>query len=121
MIPTSHGRTYFTENDHNKSIAVRVNEKTWHIMCRLEKFGSFSLALSVGWKIFVLDNDLQEGDICVFELIDSARKTYKAQMFRISEHKAKDEEIKDEIPIETSGKKDGYDEVIMLVTLCVAT
>ena len=35
-----------------------------------------------GWKAFVKDNNLKEGDICIFELIDVEETTFQVFFYR---------------------------------------
>ncbi|KAL5731818.1 hypothetical protein ACHQM5_004511 [Ranunculus cassubicifolius] len=37
--------------------------------------------LSAGWKTFVVDNQLKEGDVCIFELVDSKNVELKVSIF----------------------------------------
>ncbi|MCO5610484.1 hypothetical protein L7F22_064722 [Adiantum nelumboides] len=39
--------------------------------------------LSGGWRKFSLDHGLEEGDVCVFELLDSKKIVFKVHIFRV--------------------------------------
>ncbi|KAI3966127.1 hypothetical protein MKW92_019968, partial [Papaver armeniacum] len=41
--------------------------------------------LSHGWRKFVVDNDLKEGDVCVFELVDRNKMEMIVHIFRQQE------------------------------------
>ncbi|GLJ29381.1 hypothetical protein SUGI_0579320 [Cryptomeria japonica] len=41
--------------------------------------------LSGGWKGFAIDNNLEEGDVCVFELEDKKNFTLKVHIYRVVE------------------------------------
>ncbi|KAK9689496.1 hypothetical protein RND81_09G062900 [Saponaria officinalis] len=40
--------------------------------------------IQVGWKKFALDNKLQVGDICVFEMVNHANCLFKVEIIRCS-------------------------------------
>ena len=39
--------------------------------------------LSGGWRYFALDNNIEEGDVCVFELVDTIKYRFKVHIFRV--------------------------------------
>jgi hypothetical protein len=39
--------------------------------------------LSGGWKHFAIDNNLEEGDVCIFELVNKNKYTFKVYIFRV--------------------------------------
>ncbi|KAL8171953.1 hypothetical protein V2J09_023757 [Rumex salicifolius] len=100
-LPADHYRTHFKKSDGNRFIILRVNNKPWILKYRLEKMHKFCISLAFGWKKFALKNKLEEGDVCVFEMIRSHPKTYDVHLFRVSH----DEEIRDDIPNETSRRR----------------
>jgi len=42
--------------------------------------------LSGGWKRFSLDNNLEEGDVCIFERDDMENYTLRVHIFRVVEN-----------------------------------
>lgn len=39
-----------------------------------------------GWRAFVLDNNLEFGDVCVFELIRGTENSFKVVIYRIADN-----------------------------------
>jgi hypothetical protein len=39
--------------------------------------------LSGGWRYFSLDNNVEEGDVCVFEFVDTIKYCFKVHIFRV--------------------------------------
>ncbi|KAK8568126.1 hypothetical protein V6N13_106066 [Hibiscus sabdariffa] len=58
------------------------NGKRWPVRCI---YGQSSWKFSKGWAEFVLDNNLDEGDVCVFELISTQEIVLKVTIFRVLE------------------------------------
>ncbi|GMI88202.1 REPRODUCTIVE MERISTEM 39, REDUCED VERNALIZATION RESPONSE 1 [Hibiscus trionum] len=58
------------------------NGKRWPVRCI---YGQSSWKFSKGWAEFVLDNNLDEGDVCVFELISTNEIVLKVTIFRVLE------------------------------------
>ncbi|XVF01177.1 hypothetical protein REPUB_Repub04eG0066000 [Reevesia pubescens] len=70
-------------NGVDGTITLQVSEgKKWPVRCI---YGQGSLKFSKGWAEFVLDNNLDEGDICVFELINTKEIVLKVTIFRVLE------------------------------------
>ena len=72
----------------NKCITVKGRDKrTWSMKCRLRtgRYGRMTAELSSGWIIFLRDNQLKLGDVCVFELIKSPIIVLKVVIFRNNE------------------------------------
>ncbi|XWS62846.1 hypothetical protein CRYUN_Cryun06bG0045600 [Craigia yunnanensis] len=80
-IPRSFARRYL--NGVDGIITLQVSEgKKWPVQCI---YGNGSLKFSKGWAEFVLDNNLDEGDVCVFELINTKEIVLKVTIFRVRE------------------------------------
>ncbi|XVE66902.1 hypothetical protein DITRI_Ditri08aG0117300 [Diplodiscus trichospermus] len=78
-IPRCFARRYL--NGVNGTITLQVSEgKKWPVCCI---HGHGSLKFSKGWAEFVLDNNLDEGDVFVFELINSMEIVLKVTIFRV--------------------------------------
>jgi len=69
----------------NQDVILRVGEGTWHARYRLTGRGSGGL--SSGWKNFTLENNLEQSDVCVFNLADSISKNIilDVTIFRVVE------------------------------------
>ncbi|KAK8564289.1 hypothetical protein V6N13_005478 [Hibiscus sabdariffa] len=61
-------------------ITLQVPEgKTWPVQC---VYCNGNLRFSKGWAEFVLDNNLDEGDVCIFELINTKEIVLRVAIFR---------------------------------------
>jgi B3 DNA binding domain len=56
----------------NKNAVLHFKGRTWPISIRYKK--KYPRCCS-GWKQFVEDNNVQEGNLCLFELMDSNNET----------------------------------------------
>lgn len=63
-------------------IALRVLSKSWPVT--LTTYANGCCKISSGWLAFVRDNYIQEGDICLFELIDTSDYTFRVSIFPCS-------------------------------------
>ena len=80
-IPRCFAQRYL--NGVDGIITLQVSEgKKWPVQCI---YGNGSLKFSKGWAEFVLDNNLNEGDVCVFELINTKEIVLKVTIFRVRE------------------------------------
>ncbi|KAF9608851.1 hypothetical protein IFM89_011889 [Coptis chinensis] len=57
------------------------DERRWQVQCAFRKN---HVKLVKGWRTFVLDNHLEEDDVCIFELVDKKHKELKVSIFRVS-------------------------------------
>ncbi|KAF9608854.1 hypothetical protein IFM89_011892 [Coptis chinensis] len=63
-----------------RSVTLRVSDKRrWQVRCSIKNYG---VTLGKGWRVFVLDNHLEEHDVCIFELVDKKHKELKVGIFR---------------------------------------
>ncbi|EOX98133.1 Sulfotransferase, putative isoform 1 [Theobroma cacao] len=70
-------------NGVNGTITLQVSEgKKWPVRCI---YVDGHLKFCKGWAEFVLDNNLDEGDVCVFELINTEEIVLKVTIFRVLE------------------------------------
>ncbi|KAJ9152916.1 hypothetical protein P3X46_026424 [Hevea brasiliensis] len=77
-IPSSFARKYLTVTAF---ITLQVSDgKQWPVRCVSGKGGA---KLSKGWTEFVWENSLEEGDVCVFELINMIDIVLKVTIFRV--------------------------------------
>ncbi|XP_022763315.1 B3 domain-containing transcription factor VRN1-like isoform X2 [Durio zibethinus] len=78
-IPRIFAQKYL--NGVDGTITLQVSEgKKWPVRCI---YAHGSLKFSKGWAEFVLDNNLDEGDVCVFELINTKEIVLKVTIFRV--------------------------------------
>lgn len=60
-------------------VVLSYGSRTWEVVyCGDQSFQRFG----EGWKKFVVDNNLKEGDGCVFELMDTENIQFKVQILR---------------------------------------
>ncbi|EEF52479.1 B3 domain-containing protein REM16 [Ricinus communis] len=64
-IPSSWVSEHITCQE-NQYVILRIKEKTWQVRLYYRKRPNRG-GLACGWKSFVLDNNIQEFDVCVFE------------------------------------------------------
>ncbi|KAF5203583.1 B3 domain-containing transcription factor vrn1-like, partial [Thalictrum thalictroides] len=75
-LPTVFTKKYLTNDE--RVVTLRVSdERTWQVHCA----GRQRVRLSKGWKAFVLDNNLEENDSCIFELVD--KMELKVAIFKV--------------------------------------
>ncbi|XP_048129670.1 B3 domain-containing protein REM16 isoform X1 [Rhodamnia argentea] len=82
-IPTDWATTHMDRR--NQDLILRVGEGTWRARYRLTGRGSGGL--SSGWKNFALENNLEQSDVCLFELANSIAKNIvlDVTIFRVVE------------------------------------
>ncbi|KAK1369132.1 TF-B3 domain-containing protein [Heracleum sosnowskyi] len=73
---------------HNDQIVLQVAGPTSPVYCTL-KLDVRRYRISSGWSVFVRDNSLNVGDVCVFELIIPSRKLFQVSIFRASDEAEK--------------------------------
>ncbi|KAA3463509.1 B3 domain-containing transcription factor VRN1-like [Gossypium australe] len=77
-LPRSFARRYL--NGVEGVITLQIPEgKKWPVQC---VYCNDNLKFSKGWAEFVLDNNLDEGDVCIFELINTKEIVLKVTIFR---------------------------------------
>jgi hypothetical protein len=80
-IPSSFAQKYL--NRVSGLVTLQISDgQRWLVRCINEGNGA---KLSQGWREFVLDNCLEEGDVCVFELINMEDIVLKVTIFRVLE------------------------------------
>ncbi|KAF9608829.1 hypothetical protein IFM89_011867 [Coptis chinensis] len=79
-LPTAFAKKYLKES---QGIILRIsNGGMWYT----RRQGEESRKLGNGWRAFVLDNQLKEDDVCIFELVDRKHLELKVLMFRELQH-----------------------------------
>ncbi|MBA0815107.1 hypothetical protein Gohar_020878 [Gossypium harknessii] len=77
-LPRCFARRYL--NGVDGVIMLQIPEgKKWPVQC---VYCNGNLKFSKGWAEFVLDNNLDEGDVCIFELINTKEIVLKVTIFR---------------------------------------
>ncbi|KAL8140661.1 hypothetical protein V2J09_006682 [Rumex salicifolius] len=85
-IPKAHHLRYLNSQHGKQAFLVHGlegQETTWAVKIYVANSRS-ETRFSSGWKDFVVDNNLQEGDSCVFELISHVPNYYKVTISRKS-------------------------------------
>ncbi|GAB2285203.1 hypothetical protein Dimus_019654 [Dionaea muscipula] len=79
-IPMHHGKKYLVDKE-NMSITLRAvgSSKKWRVRCSISRSATM---FSTGWDVFVRENHLNVGDVCVFEMIQGHHQTYTVHIFR---------------------------------------
>ncbi|KAG5560983.1 hypothetical protein RHGRI_004117 [Rhododendron griersonianum] len=80
-FPSSFAERYLGGVSQFITIAVSTGEE-WQIRCTWLENGSAKL--TTGWHQFVLDNRLEEGDVCIFELIKTVDIVLKVTIYRVA-------------------------------------
>ncbi|TKV92470.1 hypothetical protein SEVIR_9G164300v4 [Setaria viridis] len=69
----------------DQTLLLQHRGKSWEVGCRINihKSNSGTKRLSKGWKQFARDNNLQLGDLCLFELLENKKYTMNVHIIRI--------------------------------------
>lgn len=82
-LPPPFAKEYLHGQPH--SIQLEVSDgRRWTVHCTHTKAG-YVRRLTRGWNQFVNDNNLGEGDVCVFELIQVQDIVLKVSIFGVNE------------------------------------
>ncbi|KAL5790799.1 hypothetical protein ACOSQ2_005687 [Xanthoceras sorbifolium] len=78
-LPSSFSKKHF--NGVSGFIKLQIsNGKQWTVRCINRRQRA---VFSQGWRAFILDNNLGEGDVCVFEVLRSRDIVVKVSVFRV--------------------------------------
>ncbi|KAI4313557.1 hypothetical protein L6164_026523 [Bauhinia variegata] len=84
-VPLEFAKKYLNFETNNTMVVTlrSVDGRLWSVkyISRLNR-GRTCYELRRGWKQFAADNNLQIGDVCVFELIDRIKLTFGVTIFR---------------------------------------
>ncbi|KAJ6368594.1 hypothetical protein OIU78_001048 [Salix suchowensis] len=80
-IPSSFARTFLNRVTGFVTLEV-CDGKQWPVRC---SFKDGKAKLGQGWTEFVWENNLEEGDVCIFELIHAKDIVMKVAIFRVLE------------------------------------
>ncbi|KAF3964420.1 hypothetical protein CMV_011296 [Castanea mollissima] len=82
VIPIDFAKKHFSEK-HGDVILQVSGSKIWSVKYNFrETYGRKRAELCSGWKAFVRDNNLEVGDVCVFEFIKGIEISLKVVIFR---------------------------------------
>ncbi|KAK6258454.1 B3 DNA binding domain - like 3 [Theobroma cacao] len=80
-VPEKFARKFFKKK-HNEVILRLSNGKSWPVKYYQHSIRTPSAKLCNGWRKFVLDNKLEVGDVCVFELTEGIETSFKVTIYR---------------------------------------
>nr|GMC52316.1 B3 domain-containing protein REM16-like isoform X2 [Ipomoea batatas]GMC85185.1 B3 domain-containing protein REM16-like isoform X2 [Ipomoea batatas] len=89
-IPGDWAKAYLPATERNFDLALRVKDKTWISRCyQRVKSGRRTILSGKGYRSFVLENQIEEFDVCVFEMErkdDSGKDiSFNVSIFRVVE------------------------------------
>lgn len=66
-----------------KYVELQIRKRSWKVkLLRHYEPNKKSRRFSSGWSLFATESGLQPGDICVFELINTAKPVFKIHVFK---------------------------------------
>ncbi|XP_026416337.1 B3 domain-containing transcription factor VRN1-like [Papaver somniferum] len=71
-VPAAFGTQHLTDITRMVITLKVADDKTWEV--NYVSGTPTERRISLGWREFVADNDLKEGDVCIFELVDFGKK-----------------------------------------------
>ncbi|XVF17774.1 hypothetical protein REPUB_Repub10bG0152500 [Reevesia pubescens] len=80
-IPEKFARKYFRKMPEEVILHLS-NGKSWPVKYYQHRLERPSAKLCCGWRTFVLDNNLQVGDVCVFELTEGTETSLKVTIYK---------------------------------------
>ncbi|KAI3851950.1 hypothetical protein MKW98_019949 [Papaver atlanticum] len=80
-VPAAFGTQHLTDITRMVITLKVSDEKTWEV--HYISGTPTERRISLGWREFVADNDLKEGDVCVFELVDFRKNHMNVHIFRL--------------------------------------
>ncbi|CAI0376835.1 unnamed protein product [Linum tenue] len=78
-VPSRFRQQYLDGFTGNITLRVGSGEQ-WYVQCSTSLGQS---ELTKGWSQFVCENKLEEGDVCIFELVDAINIVFKVIIFRV--------------------------------------
>lgn len=76
-IPTRFARTYFSPK--MQSASLQVGNKKWDVA--LKQYESRA-RFSSGWGTFRVENGLEDGDTCLFEMVNTKLCVFEVSIFK---------------------------------------
>ncbi|XP_074289798.1 B3 domain-containing transcription factor VRN1-like [Silene latifolia] len=80
-VPLKFAKEYLLKTQGSYTLQNATGD-TWPIRC--EGSTRRRINISTGWKKYAMDNKLRVGDICVFKLINAAKRLFKVETIRCS-------------------------------------
>lgn len=80
-MPTGFAKRHLTKQTANAILKVS-DGGTWSVMFAYPKLKA---TFQQGWRVFVRDNNLKLGDVCVFILIKDIKLSFEVVFFRATE------------------------------------
>ncbi|BFG41290.1 hypothetical protein CerSpe_275640 [Prunus speciosa] len=77
-VPASF-RKHFTTMETQIVVRLWVGDRSWPVKLIFRRYNG---QLSAGWRAFSKENSLKEGDVCIFELIDTNNVALVVNIFR---------------------------------------
>ena len=66
-----------------------TNWKQWQVWCYYnQNVKSSAMRMGKGWVAFSKDNNLEEGDVCVFKLIERKPVVFSLSIFHVVDHQS---------------------------------
>nr|GMC54253.1 B3 domain-containing protein REM16-like isoform X2 [Ipomoea batatas] len=84
-IPGDWAKAYLPAIKRNFDLPLRVKDKTWIARCyQRTNFGRRTILSGMGYRSFVLENQIEEFDVCVFEMASTDDDSGKDISFNVS-------------------------------------
>ncbi|KAJ8546120.1 hypothetical protein K7X08_018703 [Anisodus acutangulus] len=89
-LPKAWAQKYMRKKSETITLRIPSSRRTWTatISCRME-----GLVIQSGWEVFVMDNELEELDICVFELAQGGKHNLKPVVLDVNIYRVENEII----------------------------
>ncbi|KAI3959784.1 hypothetical protein MKW98_029821, partial [Papaver atlanticum] len=82
-IPTKFAKAYLRDGSHGLTLKVYLDSsswRTWDVLCNSSE--CTTRLQKAGWMEFVSDNRLEEGDMCIFEIVDRISLEFRVTICR---------------------------------------
>ncbi|KAJ7963964.1 B3 domain-containing protein [Quillaja saponaria] len=87
-VPAGFGLKYFKHESINVVLLTSKGRK-WQARCFYREGSGCGRSIGKGFAQFSRDNNLEEGDVCVFELIDKKKFMLEVTIFRLDDYVTK--------------------------------
>ncbi|KAI3905335.1 hypothetical protein MKX01_040026, partial [Papaver californicum] len=84
-IPAKFPYTFLRDRSQRLTLKVNLDEswRTWDVLCNSTGCNTRQTRLQkAGWMEFVSDNRLEEGDVCIFEIVDQINLEFNVTICR---------------------------------------
>jgi hypothetical protein len=82
---TAEFATNFTSRDQIVTLQT-LDGKEWRVQCNFYRAATTAMRIGKGFSEFVKHNNLEEGDVCVFEMIEKQPDVLSVTVFRVADH-----------------------------------